>query len=702
MTQGLRPRARVRLRALLGAVLGSVAVLTGPVVVAGGPAAVAQETTTSVAEAAPLPVGLSLVSQDAWVALRKTFTMKLHIDNPTLANRPGAAIAIRVDQSATTRNGFDDVIANGDPGDTLYQPNQITIASLHPDARGNVTLTFDLSNSRVRPTIGISRPGVYPVVVQLVNTGVTSGSFVTWLVAVDTQTPNPIEEKLSVSFVVQAITNPITLADGSNDPKVIAEMKPGGRLDKIATLLSTAGGVRLSVAIGPESAEAWKVLARSDPALAASFRHLLTAATLSTTELLPTTYVPIDAAALEAAGLGSYLPGQFTLGAGTLHSALGVRPNASVQSAFVDPVPTSDAVIDDLHEMAVDRVAVRDQALIPVNHQYTPAAAFLLDTAGGQSRSVSTAPFLEKLFYGPDPSALRAERVIAALAEVAYETPSVARGIVIAPPARWNPDEQTMQTVFAALRTLPLTQTATLDDLFATISNEQALGTPVQRRLVAATPPVAPVTASEYVTTSDELTAYGSVVGSKDPVVVNGNAALRTVLSTTISPERAHDTLSRIDTAVRAFTAGVRADEKRITLTSRRAEVPLTFENDLKPARDVTVRVHLESTKMIFPKGADREIPLKPGSNTIRFTVEARASGTFPMTITVTSPDGRLAFGAPVQVTVRSAVFGGWAVGLTVAALVFLAGWWANHFRRTRRNRRAERRAATPTPAPAT
>jgi hypothetical protein len=131
--------------------------------------------------------------------------------------------------------------------------------------------------------------------------------------------------------------------------------------------------------------------------------------------------------------------------------------------------------------------------------------------------------------------------------------------------------------------------------------------------------------------------------------------------------------------------------------------VPLTFENDLKPTRNVTVRVHLDSAKLTFPKGADQEILLKPGSNTVRFSVEARASGTFPMTISVTSPDGRLQFGGPVQVTVRSAVFGGWAVGLTVAALVFLAGWWANHFRRTRRNRRAERQSTpTPTPAPAT
>ena len=128
--------------------------------------------------------------------------------------------------------------------------------------------------------------------------------------------------------------------------------------------------------------------------------------------------------------------------------------------------------------------------------------------------------------------------------------------------------------------------------------------------------------------------------------------------------------------------------------------MPLSFENHLQPARAVTVRVHLESPKLLFPNGPDQLVPLKPGSNTVRFAVEARASGTFPMTISVTSENGKLAFGAPVRVTVRSAVFGGWAVGVTVAALVFLTGWWANHIRRSRRASR--RTAAAPgEPAPA-
>lgn len=705
------------LRARVGSVLAAAAVVAGTLVGAGASGAVAQKTTTggsgsvgsgtgasgsSAPAAAPLPVGLSLVSQSTWVGLRQTFTMKLHIDNPTLANRPGAEVEVRVDESATSRSGFDDVIANGDPGDTLYA-NQVSIASLHPDAHHDVTIVFGLSNSGVRPTIGISLPGVYPVVVQLVNTGFTSGSFVTWLVAVDTRSPAPIEKKLSVSFVLQAVADPLTLADGSNDPKVVAQMKPGGRLAKIATLLAEASGVRLSVEIGPETAKAWKQLAQTDPTLRRSFANLRAAATRPSTELLPTTYVPIDAASLEAAGLGSYLPTQYTLGSSTLRSTFGANAGASAQSAFVDPAPTSDAAVDNLRTMLFDRVAVRDQALIPVTHPYTSADAFVLDTTLGESRGVATAPFIETLFNGNDPSALRAERVIAGLAEIAYETPSIARGIVIAPAARWNPDVPTMQTIFAALRSLPLVQSATLDDLFSTISDEQALGTNVQRRLVSAPPASAPVSADQYLTTSNELAAYSDVVGAKDPVVVKGKAALQIALSTSLSPARVTAMLSQIDVAVRSFTAGVKADEKRITLTSRRADVPLTFENDLKPTRNVTVRVHLDSAKLTFPKGADQEILLKPGSNTVRFSVEARASGTFPMTISVTSPDGRLQFGGPVQVTVRSAVFGGWAVGLTVAALVFLAGWWANHFRRTRRNRRAERQSTpTPTPAPAT
>ncbi len=678
---------------------GAVVAATALVLTSAVPAH-AQETTTTLAPK-PLPTGVSLVSQDPWVGLRQTFTMKLHLDSPTLAARPGAAIAITIYQSMTSRSSFDDVIANGDLGGTFWVPNKIAVSSLLPDAKNNVSIVFGLSGSDTRPTIGITRPGVYPVKVELVNTGIASGSFVTWLVAVDTR--SPFDKKLSVAFVLSAVADPMKLPDGSDDPRVVAQLKPGGRLDKIANLLSRTDGFRFSLAVGPETMESWKRLAKRDRKMSTTFKVVSQVANRSSTEVLPSTYVPIDSAVIDAAGLGSHLPQQYTAGTSALVSAFGSNPTASVQSAFIDPVPTTDAVVNGLRSMLYDRVAVRDEALIPVTHRFSPAQAFVLDTTGGESRAVATAPFIESLFNGPDPAALRAQRVVAALAEVAYESPAIARGVVIAPPARWNPDLQTMSTVIDAVRTLPLVQSATLDDVLGTISNEQALGANVQRRLVPATPAAAPVDPNEYEATATELEAYRAVVGAEDPVVVSGEAGLLIALSTAITPERAHAELTQIDQAVHAFSNGIRADEKRITLTSRQAAVPLSFENTLKPARDVKVRVHLESAKLLFPNGPDQSVTLKPGSNTIRFSVEARASGTFPMTISVTSPDGRLAFGAPVRVTVRSAVFGGWAVGLTVAALVFLAGWWANHFRRARRNRRLEAAPAPPsTPAPAT
>jgi hypothetical protein len=65
------------------------------------------------------------------------------------------------------------------------------------------------------------------------------------------------------------------------------------------------------------------------------------------------------------------------------------------------------------------------------------------------------------------------------------------------------------------------------------------------------------------------------------------------------------------------------------------------------------------------------------------------------MTITLESADGSLTLGDPTRVTIRSAVFSGIGIALTLGALVFLAGWWGNHFWRSRR---ARRRAAAGAP----
>jgi Family of unknown function (DUF6049) len=180
-------------------------------------------------------------------------------------------------------------------------------------------------------------------------------------------------------------------------------------------------------------------------------------------------------------------------------------------------------------------------------------------------------------------------------------------------------------------------------------------------------------------------------VGPTDPDVQRGERALVLALSTDNTPEEAAANLDVIGDAVTETTSGVSTTHKRVTLTAREADVPLSFQNT--SGKPVTVRVHLASEKLEFPDGDDREITLPEGNSTQSFRIEARASGTFPMTVYITSPDGRLSFGPATRITVRSAVFSGVGAALTVGALLFLLLWWANHFRRTRR---AKRLAAAP------
>ena len=102
---------------------------------------------------------------------------------------------------------------------------------------------------------------------------------------------------------------------------------------------------------------------------------------------------------------------------------------------------------------------------------------------------------------------------------------------------------------------------------------------------------------------------------------------------------------------------GVSTTGRRVTVTARRADIPLSFLN--QTGKPVTVHVHLASEKLLFPDGAEKVLVLPEGTTTQRFAVEARASGTFTMTVSLATGDGVVPLGEPEKVSVRSAVFSG-------------------------------------------
>jgi len=113
------------------------------------------------------------------------------------------------------------------------------------------------------------------------------------------------------------------------------------------------------------------------------------------------------------------------------------------------------------------------------------------------------------------------------------------------------------------------------------------------------------------------------------------------------------------------------------------------------------VRVLVTSPKLDFPDGAAQIVTLDTANTTVTFKVRARASGTFPLDVKVTSPDGTLPI-ATERLTVRSTAVSGVGFVLSIGAGLFLAGWWIQHLRSERRlNRRKTRPRHPSSPAPA-
>jgi hypothetical protein len=122
-----------------------------------------------------------------------------------------------------------------------------------------------------------------------------------------------------------------------------------------------------------------------------------------------------------------------------------------------------------------------------------------------------------------------------------------------------------------------------------------------------------------------------------------------------------------------------------LTLTSRKSTVPLTLHND--SGVPLNVVIHLRSAKLDFPDGTDMAKVLEDPVTRFDIPVRARASGAFPLVITVTTPDGSQQL-VTSRYTVRSTAVAGAGLALGIGAGLFLLIWWARHWHNTRRNAR--------------
>ncbi|HVN51964.1 MAG TPA: DUF6049 family protein, partial [Acidimicrobiales bacterium] len=144
--------------------------------------------------------------------------------------------------------------------------------------------------------------------------------------------------------------------------------------------------------------------------------------------------------------------------------------------------------------------------------------------------------------------------------------------------------------------------------------------------------------------------------------------------------------LEQVDSAVHGQTSQITApSQQTVTLTSAAGKIPFSISNPLP--YPVQVQLVLQSPKLHFVDGPRQLVTLPAGQpRHLQIAVTARASGAFPMQVTITSPDSRLTI-THTQFDVRSTAVSGIGLVLTIAAGAFLLLWWARHYRDARRRR---------------
>ena len=637
-------------------------------------------TTTAPSTASTTAPRLTLEGQSAWAPLDSAFALRLRADNVPA----GSTLALTLHDRLQSRTAFDESVAGGNLGSTR-RLDRVAYDDLPTDASGAKVVLLT--------TPGLSGGGVYPLEVDVRGPDDQPiAGFVTDEVVADVTASGSLTvgRPLSVAWVWPLEAEPAYLPSGQPDPSVVGELQSDGRLGRQVTALADTPGLPVTLAPSPETLDAWQALSAKIPSLAAGVSALRTAAGHS--QVLAGPFVPLDRPAIVTSGLAGVLPDEQSRGVLSLESFFGTQLDPSVAL----PGALDNGSLQLLENANVRRLVVQDSQLVPVTEKYTPAHPYVLQAVPGDDATDATVAVgdsgLESFLTGDDPPALRAAHLLAGLALVAGEQPSIARGVTLVNPDRWDPDPAFVAAMTSGLQGNPLLAPGTVTDLLTQVpaATDDGNGSTVQRQLAPYRAPAAPLTLAQYQSGQADLTSVQNLVGVSDARAVAGARALAaSVTSMWQNPagrQKAAALVAGIGTSVHAYLHQIEIPaQSTITLTSSTADIPITMKNN--GATPVTVHVALQSDRLLFPEGAERDVALAPGkSTTVRIPVEIRSAGTSPATMTVTAAG--LTVGQSV-ITVKSSFVSGVGLFLTIGAVVFLAVWWGWDIHRRRKKGRA-------------
>jgi len=607
---------------------------------------------------------VDFVAQTPWVGANGQFGVRVTVVRPS--GPSNLELAVSVYPAVAFRSEFQETLGNRIFGEPVLPVASFSLGSLSADPNGVYTVAVPV-------TLG-TQDGVHPVLVELRDRDDFDvlDEFVTHLVYLPGDHAGP---KLGVSIVLPVHSQPALQPDGTRRRPDEAE------LSGLSAAIDTAASLPVSFAPTPETVAA--LVASNDPRAGAVLTSLRQA--VADRAYVGGPYVPVSLPTLTTAGLDGEVARQLNRGTATLTEVLRTDPASHI---WVAQEPLDAASIDLLANQGVQRVVATEAGLAPIPDQLvTLTGPFQLDGERTSLEGAAADGDLSAHFDNRGNPALQAAHLLADLAVLYLDLPGEERGVVALSPREWRPDQAFLGTVAAGLLSHPVLEAVSLDRLFSTVPPATDLGEPLVRR-----PAVDPGGSLTGVVdrirgVRDRLDALGSVLGATN--AVSGDLGERLLVAQSAdfrSPRQRDPYLVGVQRAIDEQLGGIEMPQNRsITLTARRGEIPVTFQNHT--GHPVRVVVRMESDKLVFPRGETLEIDLTRLNTTHRFPVVARTSGAFPIRITLLSPDGDLVVGR-ARLTVRSTATSGVGLAISVGAALFLALWWGRHAQRGRRAKR--------------
>jgi len=639
-----------------------------------------------------LTARLGLLSQTPFdVPLDGNVTFVLELPaNLDLAAYPEADLVLTAYRPAVTRQEVADAQLGTLP--RSVDSVDLPLATLPQAIPGQVTASVLLeSSARTSAALQLARPGLYPLLVEVQDGGEVLADVLTFV----HRLPGPDdEEETPLPIAIAMTTTSAVMLD--DEQRVVIDAAVTAELTHLADVLE-ASEVPIAVRVPPALLTAVAADGEEGAALAARLR-----AGLARQDVLSLPQYPLDPSAAAAAGQQALYTQWLRDGEDDLAAAVA---NPSLRTLGFMDAELSRAgagLLRDLGARLIVTTPQRYDVLPATTGIFTDFSQLVqLQVADGVTLDATVvdrrlAPVLARNTFTPVLTGIYAVTDLLALRQEIVDRGGDPRrhGVTLGTPDLSLPDTNTFRAITTLLTGTAALSPVTLDTLG--IRTDQ-FELPDRGEVIVGLPESTAGDLNARVELVKSLTQEAASTASMLPAVDSRRAQWQQRIGVLPTSALTDDQVAGLAAGLRAELAAVRASIGvptvfSFTLTGRRAEIPIKLYNN--SSTPLTVRVHMTSSKLLFP-GGDLIEELPPLSfKEVRVQIEARTNGRFPVTLQVLTPDATTQLAPAVTLTASVNALSGLGNLVTGALLLVVLTWWVRLLRRNRRTRAATNAAA--------